>query len=166
MIINDPQISGVAEIADGKWIQWSLEWSVSTSLCLLTLKEASFHEDVANALFRIQFDGKECYTCRLFYTSYLRLQIITNDTSNSKPTEFTHERPPSIIIEFSASESTGSNSSISICIAHYDGTIQKLVICKCDGSSSYLAALDALTDGMVIRDEHLMQLFIPSILML
>ena len=166
MIINDPQISGVAEIADGKWIQWSLEWSVSTSRCLLTLKEASFHEDVSKSLFQIQFDGKECYTYRLSYASYLRLQINTNDIAISQPTEFTHERPPSITIEFSASKSTGSNSSISICMAHYDGTIQKLVICKSDGSSSYLAALDALTDGMVIRDEHLMQLFIPSILML
>jgi hypothetical protein len=58
MNADDPQLCGTAEIADGRWILWSLEWSISSSHCVLTLNEKWFSKDLPNGFVRISFDGK------------------------------------------------------------------------------------------------------------
>jgi hypothetical protein len=63
-------------------------------------------------------------------------------------TELYHEHPPSIFIDAMVSET----SSITICIAHFNGVIQKLVLRTSD-TSSVLAPLIALTDGTLITFE-------------
>lgn len=60
-------------------------------------------------------------------------------------TEIYHERPPSILID--SLKSDGDIAALNICIAHFDGTIQRLVIESSDKSSSILAPLIAMADG-------------------
>lgn len=57
MNADDPQLCGAAEIAEGRWILWSLEWSPSISHCVLTLNEKWFSKDLTNGFIRIHFDG-------------------------------------------------------------------------------------------------------------
>ena len=55
MNADDPRLCGAAEIADGRWILWSLEL---THPCILTLSEKWFSKDLKNASVRITFDGE------------------------------------------------------------------------------------------------------------
>lgn len=58
MIGNNPLLSGVAEIADGRWIQWSLEWSTFPNHRALKLIEKWFATDISDNEACLQFDGK------------------------------------------------------------------------------------------------------------
>jgi hypothetical protein len=58
MIGNNPLLSGVAEIADGRWIQWSLEWSTFPNRRVLALIEKWFAADITDNLAYLEFDGK------------------------------------------------------------------------------------------------------------
>ena len=51
-------LSGVAEIADGRWIHWALEWSTSSNHCVLKLIEKWFARDISDNIAHIEFDGK------------------------------------------------------------------------------------------------------------
>jgi hypothetical protein len=60
-------------------------------------------------------------------------------------TEIFHERPPSIFID--SLKSNGDIVALCICIAHFDGTIQRLVIESSDKCISLLAPLIAMANG-------------------
>ena len=55
---NNPLLSGVAEIANGRWIQWSLEWSTFPSRRALKLIEKWFATDISDNVAYLEFDGK------------------------------------------------------------------------------------------------------------
>ena len=148
---KNPLLGGVAEIANGRWIQWSLEWFTFPSRRTLKLIEKCFATDISDNVAYLEFDGKR-RRGKLFETEPSRNLYV--DTSNfichSPSSETFHDRAPSIYIDALQYESGNSSASFAICISHFDGTVQKLTIKSDDSLGSFLSPLSVSSNGKAI----------------
>lgn len=78
-------------------------------------------------------------------------RILEVDKSNfifhSPSSETSHDRPPTIHIDSIQYDAENTRASLSICIAHFDGTVQKLTLQGADRLGSFLAPISASSNG-------------------
>jgi hypothetical protein len=117
MGVEDSQLCGVTEISTGLWIHYIVEWSTPTNCYQITLKEVCYHREVIDNTVCILFD--EQYS----------------------------KRAPRVFIDSFGYESNISTRNVTICIAHYNGSIQKITLNRSDESNSFLSPLVALSEG-------------------